>query len=177
MRAVRMAGGVLRGVPVLRWRGIGRRAPCDVVGPQAAVEALDGLLAEVRAGRSRVLVIRGEAGTGKTALLGYAAETAPDFQVARAEGVESGDGAAVRGAAPVVRPDAGPAGAAARPAARRAGRGVRAASGRHAAPGGDSAPAPAGPGRARRRPAPAGAGAGGPPVGPAAAPPPAPARH
>src|SRR5260370_16025275 len=51
--------------------------------------ALDGLLAEVRAGSSRVLVIRGEAGIGKTALLDYAAETAPDFRVARAEGVES----------------------------------------------------------------------------------------
>jgi DNA-binding CsgD family transcriptional regulator len=50
---------------------------------------LDGLLAEVRAGRSRVLVVRGEAGIGKTALLGYAAETAQDFRVARAEGVES----------------------------------------------------------------------------------------
>ncbi len=51
--------------------------------------ALDGLLADVRAGRSRVLVVRGEPGIGKTALLGYAAQAAPDFQVARAEGVES----------------------------------------------------------------------------------------
>jgi DNA-binding CsgD family transcriptional regulator len=51
--------------------------------------ALDGLLAEVRAGRSRVLVIRGEPGIGKTALLDYAAETAQDFHVARAEGAES----------------------------------------------------------------------------------------
>jgi hypothetical protein len=58
----------------------GRRQQC---------ESLDGLLAEVRAGRSRVLAIRGEAGIGKTALLGYAAETAPDFRVARADGVES----------------------------------------------------------------------------------------
>src|SRR5712691_5699077 len=52
-------------------------------------ETLDGLLADVRAGRSRALVVRGEPGIGKTALLGYAAETAQDFQVARAEGVES----------------------------------------------------------------------------------------
>jgi DNA-binding CsgD family transcriptional regulator len=58
----------------------GRRQQCS---------GLDGLLADVRAGRSRVLVIRGEPGIGKTALLGYAAGTAPDFRVARAEGVES----------------------------------------------------------------------------------------
>jgi len=58
----------------------GRRQQCSV---------LDGLLAEVRSGRSRVLVMRGEAGIGKTALLGYAAETAQDFRVARAGGVES----------------------------------------------------------------------------------------
>jgi DNA-binding CsgD family transcriptional regulator len=58
----------------------GRRQQCRV---------LDELLAEVRAGRSRVLVVRGEPGIGKTALLGYAAETAQDFRVARAEGVES----------------------------------------------------------------------------------------
>jgi hypothetical protein len=47
---------------------------------------LDGLLADVRAGRSRALVLHGEPGIGKTALLGYAADTAQDFQVARAEG-------------------------------------------------------------------------------------------
>jgi DNA-binding CsgD family transcriptional regulator/tetratricopeptide (TPR) repeat protein len=58
----------------------GRRQQCST---------LDGLLADVRAGRSRVLVVRGEPGIGKTALLGYAAQTAPDFQLARAEGVES----------------------------------------------------------------------------------------
>jgi DNA-binding CsgD family transcriptional regulator/tetratricopeptide (TPR) repeat protein len=50
---------------------------------------LDGLLADIRAGRSRALVLRGEPGIGKTALLGYAADTAQDFQVARAEGIES----------------------------------------------------------------------------------------
>src|ERR1035438_7480470 len=51
--------------------------------------ALDGLLADVRSGHSRALGARGEAGIGKTALFGYAADTAPDFQMARAEGVES----------------------------------------------------------------------------------------
>jgi DNA-binding CsgD family transcriptional regulator len=50
---------------------------------------LDGLIAGVRAGRSRALVVRGEPGIGKTVLLDYAAETAQDFQVARAEGAES----------------------------------------------------------------------------------------
>src|SRR5215470_6994230 len=50
---------------------------------------LDRLIADARAGRSRVLVVRGESGIGKTALLEYAAGTAADFQVARAEGVES----------------------------------------------------------------------------------------
>jgi predicted ATPase len=49
---------------------------------------LDGLIADVRAGRSRALVVRGEPGIGKTVLLDYAAETAQDFQVARAEGAE-----------------------------------------------------------------------------------------
>jgi hypothetical protein len=58
-------------------------------GREQQCRALDRLLADVRAGRSRVLVIRGEPGIGKTALLGYAADTAPDFRVARAEGVES----------------------------------------------------------------------------------------
>jgi DNA-binding CsgD family transcriptional regulator len=51
--------------------------------------ALDGVLADIRAGISRALVVRGEPGIGKTALLKYAADTAPDFQLARAEGVES----------------------------------------------------------------------------------------
>jgi DNA-binding CsgD family transcriptional regulator len=50
---------------------------------------LDGLIADARAGRGRVLVVRGEPGIGKTRLLEYATDTAPDFQVARVEGVES----------------------------------------------------------------------------------------
>ncbi len=52
-------------------------------------EALDELIADVRAGGSRALAIRGEPGIGKTALLSYAAGIAPEFNVARADGVES----------------------------------------------------------------------------------------
>ena len=58
----------------------GRRSECG---------RLDGLLAEVRAGRSAALVMRGEAGVGKTALLDYLAESAADLRVLRAAGVES----------------------------------------------------------------------------------------
>src|SRR5918992_4049473 len=43
----------------------------------------------VRAGRGGALVVRGEAGVGKTALLEYAIESAPDLQIARAVGGES----------------------------------------------------------------------------------------
>ena len=52
-------------------------------------EVLDRLLAGVRAGQSRVLVLRGEAGIGKTALLGYLLERASGCRIARAAGVES----------------------------------------------------------------------------------------
>ena len=50
---------------------------------------LDELLAAIRGGESRSLVLRGEPGIGKTALLEYALESAPDMTVLRAGGVES----------------------------------------------------------------------------------------
>jgi DNA-binding CsgD family transcriptional regulator/tetratricopeptide (TPR) repeat protein len=50
---------------------------------------LDGLLDSIRAGESRALVVRGDAGIGKTALLEYLIETASDLTVLRAGGVES----------------------------------------------------------------------------------------
>jgi DNA-binding CsgD family transcriptional regulator len=52
-------------------------------------EALDRLLANVRGGQSGVLVIRGDAGIGKTALLRYVARQASDFRVAQIAGVEA----------------------------------------------------------------------------------------
>ena len=47
------------------------------------------MLDEVRGGHSAVLVVRGEAGVGKTALLRYVAENASGFRVAQTAGVES----------------------------------------------------------------------------------------
>jgi DNA-binding CsgD family transcriptional regulator len=50
---------------------------------------LDRQLQSVRAGESSVLVVRGEAGVGKTALLDYVAERASECRIARIGGVES----------------------------------------------------------------------------------------
>src|SRR4051812_441732 len=63
--------------------------PCELRGRDGECMRLDGLLDAVRGGRSAALVLRGEAGIGKTALLGYAAAEARGFQVARAIGVQS----------------------------------------------------------------------------------------
>ena len=52
-------------------------------------EVLDRLLADVRGGQSAVLVMRGEAGIGKTALLRHAARQASGFRVAQVTGVEA----------------------------------------------------------------------------------------
>ena len=59
------------------------------VGRAGEREVLDGLLTRVRGGESQVLVIRGEPGIGKTALLRYAARQASGFRVAEVTGVEA----------------------------------------------------------------------------------------
>ena len=58
----------------------GRRTECA---------RLDRLVAGVHAGQGQVLIVRGEAGIGKSALLDYLAGRADGFRVARAAGVES----------------------------------------------------------------------------------------
>jgi DNA-binding CsgD family transcriptional regulator len=63
--------------------------PLRLLGRQRECEELDGLLGDVLAGRSRTVLLRGEAGVGKTALLSYLSERVADSQVARAAGVES----------------------------------------------------------------------------------------
>src|SRR2546421_6439300 len=52
-------------------------------------EVLDRLLEAVRGGESRVLVVRGEPGVGKSALLEYLVGRASGCRVARAAGVQS----------------------------------------------------------------------------------------
>jgi DNA-binding CsgD family transcriptional regulator len=58
-------------------------------GRRAEREVLDRLLQAVRSGQSGVLVVSGEPGVGKTALLESAIISASGFRVARAAGVES----------------------------------------------------------------------------------------
>ena len=65
---------------VQRSRLFGRRSEC---------EALDRLLTDALAGQSRVIVLRGEAGVGKSALFGYLSDRVVGWHVARAIGVES----------------------------------------------------------------------------------------
>ena len=64
-------------------------SPAALVDRHRERDALDQLVAGVRAGQSRVLVLRGEAGIGKTALLEYVLAAATGCRIARAGGVES----------------------------------------------------------------------------------------
>ena len=67
-------------------RAFGRRT---LRGRQDECAVLDRLCEGARAGQSGVLVVRGEAGVGKTALLDFAIGSAADMLVVRASGVES----------------------------------------------------------------------------------------
>ena len=64
-------------------------SPARLLGRRGECEALDRLVADAGAGRSRVTVLRGEAGVGKSALLGYLSGQVAGWHVARAAGVES----------------------------------------------------------------------------------------
>jgi hypothetical protein len=63
--------------------------PERLFGRIAELETLGWLIATVRGGRSAVLVVRGEPGIGKTALLRSLVGEASGFTVMRASGVES----------------------------------------------------------------------------------------
>jgi len=70
-----------------RVRGAERRATLS--GRADECTLLDDLVSSIRKSESRALVIRGEAGIGKTALLEYLLESDSDLSVAWALGVES----------------------------------------------------------------------------------------
>src|SRR3981081_2692134 len=64
--------------------------PAEVLyGRRVEREALERLLETVRGGQSRVLVVSGEPGVGKTALLASVIGSASGFRIARGLGVES----------------------------------------------------------------------------------------
>ncbi len=65
----------------------GRRT--SLLGRAGECALLERLAAAIRQGESRALVLSGEAGIGKTALLDYLIESASDLAVVRASGVES----------------------------------------------------------------------------------------
>ena len=60
-----------------------------LIGREAEKQALHEVLDSVRRGMSGALVLRGEPGVGKSALLGYAVEHAGDLQIVRTVAVES----------------------------------------------------------------------------------------
>jgi DNA-binding CsgD family transcriptional regulator len=66
-----------------------RRRHVSLLGRRRDQEALDRLLAGARAARGQALVIRGEAGIGKTALLDYLVDEASGCTVAWATGVQA----------------------------------------------------------------------------------------
>ena len=96
-----------------------------LLGRAGECQALDRLVASARAGQSRVLVLRGEAGVGKTALLDYVGGRAGGCRLARRDRRRVRDGARVRRPASALRAAPGPRRRAAGPAARRPPHGVR----------------------------------------------------
>ena len=60
-----------------------------LVNRDAERAVLDEFVTAVRAGQSRVLVVRGEPGVGKTALLDYLAGRVRDCRLVRVAGVQS----------------------------------------------------------------------------------------
>ncbi|MBO1413243.1 AAA family ATPase [Streptomyces sp. FH025] len=77
-----------RAAPPSRPR-IDRREDPTLFGRRTECARLDALLKAMRDGRSDVLVVLGEAGVGKTALLDHALRTGADARILRVAGVES----------------------------------------------------------------------------------------
>ncbi len=89
--------------PLVRWQPAAYGAGM-LLGREAERRQLDGLLRRARAGRSGVVVLRGEPGIGKTALLDYAASRAGSMRVLRAAGAEPEAGIAFAGLYSLLHP-------------------------------------------------------------------------
>ena len=105
------------------------RSRPGLLGRGRECETLSGLVAAVKAGRSQVLVLRGEAGIGKTALLEFLLDRAAGCRVGRAAGVESEMELAYAGLHQLCGPYLERLDGLPEPAARRARHGLRAAAG------------------------------------------------
>ena len=75
-----------------------------LVGRAEACANVDAVLDAARGGTSTTLLVRGEAGIGKTSLLEYAADRAEDMLVLRATGVEVESGVAFSALLEIARP-------------------------------------------------------------------------
>ena len=76
----------------------------DLVGRQRECGRISALLARVRGGGGEALVLRGDAGIGKSALLRYAVAAAPDLRTLRTTGYESESEIPFAGLADLLRP-------------------------------------------------------------------------
>jgi DNA-binding CsgD family transcriptional regulator len=84
--------------------GPGLQQASRLLGRDAECAAIDRLLADARAGAGGALVIRGEAGIGKSALLDYARRHAAPMAVLSASGVEAESDLAFAGLHELLRP-------------------------------------------------------------------------
>ena len=82
----------------------GHGSPSTVLGRETELAQLSALLAAARDGRGGALVIRGDPGVGKTRLLGAAMESAADFAVLSAAGVQSESDLAFGALSALLRP-------------------------------------------------------------------------
>src|ERR1051326_7325632 len=87
-------------------RGDGRSAVPDTVlhGRGRELDAIRTLITAARTGSGGVLVVEGEPGAGKSALLDAAAQFAPDFEVLRTRGIQSEAEFAFSGLAELLAP-------------------------------------------------------------------------
>ena len=76
----------------------------QLLGRESERAGIDALLENARAGRSGALVVRGEPGIGKTALLDYARQQAAPMAVLSAAGVEAESDLAFAGLHELLRP-------------------------------------------------------------------------